>query len=79
MTDATIPTGSSSSRRTWASLAFWLLLVIWVMVFGALGYALQDAAAVSALLGIRTDHVVGALLLAAAVVGQLAFGVGRSR
>ncbi len=61
------------------SLAFWLLLVVWALLFGTLGYAIRDPAALGELLGVRANDLVGLLLLAIAVVGVLAYGVGRSR
>jgi hypothetical protein len=72
---------SSNSRgpRRWASLAFWLLFAVWAGLFGLLGYAVREPAAVSGMLGFRTNDIVGVLLLAAAVVGLLAYGAGRSR
>ena len=79
MTDATIRSSNSFSRRRWTSLAFWLLFVVWAVLFGLLGYAVREPAAVSEMLSFRTNDIVGVLLLAAAVVGLLAYGVSRSR
>jgi hypothetical protein len=61
------------------SLAFWLLLVVWALLCGTLGYAIRDPAALGEILGVRANDVVGLLLLALAVVGLLAYGAGRSR
>jgi membrane protein DedA with SNARE-associated domain len=79
VTDAAIRSSNSFGRSRWASLAFWLLFVVWAVLFGLLGYAVREPAAVSEMLGIRTNDIVGVLLLAAAVVGLLAYGVRRSR
>ena len=79
MTDATIQSSNSFRRRRWTSPAFWLLFVVWAVLFGLLGYAVREPAAVSDMLGIRTNDIVGVLLLAASVVGLLAYGLSRSR
>jgi membrane protein DedA with SNARE-associated domain len=52
---------------------------VWAVLFGLLGYAVREPAAVSKMLSVRTNDIVGVLLLAAAVVGLLAYGVSRSR
>lgn len=79
MSDVTYTPQNQPRRRIWASLAFWILLVVWGAVFGALGYALREPTGASAMLKVRPDELYGMLVSIAAIIGLLAISIGRFR
>jgi membrane protein DedA with SNARE-associated domain len=72
-------TGTSDKRlrKRLARTAYGLLLVLWVLIFLALGYVLGNMDAVSRAIGVYSNEVVGVLLLLAVVTGVLAIAANR--
>jgi len=66
-------------RKRLARTAYGLLLVVWVLIFLALGYVLGNMDAVSRAIGVYPNEVIGALLLLAVVTGVLAIAAATNR
>jgi hypothetical protein len=56
-----------------------MLLVLWVLIFGALGYSLGNEEVVVRIVGLNWHGIVGSLVLLAVVTGVLALVVSRKR
>ncbi len=77
MTDATFT--PQNDRKSWRSVAYWLLLIVWTAAFGFLGFTLYDPATTSRVAGAPSRDVIVWLATLAGVVGLAALGIGRSR
>jgi hypothetical protein len=75
----TIAAKALRARKRRARLAYGMLLVLWVLIFGVLGYSLGNEELVVRVVGINWNGIVGSLVLLAVVTGVLALAAGRNR
>jgi len=77
VTDATFT--PENDRKSWRSVAYWLLLIVWTAAFGLIGFTFYDPKAISQVAGAPSRDVIVWLAILAGVVGLAALGIGRSR
>ncbi len=77
MTDATFT--PQNDCKSWRSVAYWLLLIVWTAAFGFLGFTLYDPETISRVAGAPSRDVIVRLAILAGVVGLAALGIGRTR
>ena len=77
MTDATFT--PQNDRKSWRSVAYWLLLIVWTAAFGLIGFTFHDPKTIAHVAGAPSRDVIVRLAILAGVVGLAALGIGRSR
>lgn len=75
----TTSTKKLPARKRRAPIAYGMLLVLWVLIFVALGYSIGNKDEVVRVVGVNWNEIVGSLVLLAVVTGVLALAAGRNR